>query len=71
MRWKGADELLPYYQQDGVLMYGSRFIAETPEAARRWMVGYIRALREYYDAVPGPVHAVATDLAGLNDYEYL
>jgi hypothetical protein len=52
-------------------MYGSRFIAETPEAARRWMVGYIRALREYYDAVPGPVHAVATDLAGLNDYEYL
>ncbi|MBX5491530.1 MAG: ABC transporter substrate-binding protein [Chloroflexi bacterium] len=51
VRWKGGDDLLPYYQQGGVLMYGSRFIAEHPEVARRWMVGYVRALRDYYDAV--------------------
>jgi len=51
VRWKGADELLPYYQQGGALMYGGRFINEQPEVARRWMVGYVRALRDYYDAV--------------------
>ncbi len=35
VRWKGGDELLPYYQQAGVLMYGGKFIAEQPEVARR------------------------------------
>jgi NitT/TauT family transport system substrate-binding protein len=62
VRWKGADELLPYYQQGGVLMYGGKFINEQPEVARRWMVGYVRALRDYYDA---SVHN--RDRAGILD----
>ena len=35
----------------GTLMYSGRFIAEQPEVARRWMVAYVRAQRDYYDAV--------------------
>jgi NitT/TauT family transport system substrate-binding protein len=63
VRWKGADELLPYYQQGGVLMYGGRFINESPEVARRWMVAYVRALRDYYDAaVKGRDRASVLDL---------
>jgi len=51
VRWKGAEEIMPYYQQAGTLMYSGRFIAEQPEVARRWMVAYVRAQRDYYDAV--------------------
>jgi NitT/TauT family transport system substrate-binding protein len=51
VRWKGAEEIMPYYQQAGTLLYGGRFIAEQPDVARRWMVAYVRAQRDYYAAV--------------------
>ena len=76
VRWKGADELLPYYQQGGTLMYGGRFINEQPEIARRWMVGYVRALRDYYDAVVnnrdrGSILDVLTKYTNLKDRNVL
>jgi NitT/TauT family transport system substrate-binding protein len=48
-RWKGLDELYPG-QQVAVLTYGPRFVAENPDVARRFMVGYLRAVRYYNDA---------------------
>src|SRR5581483_4364638 len=48
VRWKGADELT------GVIMYSADFIASQPEAAKRWMVAYVKGIREYMDAVSGP-----------------
>jgi NitT/TauT family transport system substrate-binding protein len=36
--------------QGGVINYGERFIQEKPEAARGFMVAYVRALRDYNDA---------------------
>jgi NitT/TauT family transport system substrate-binding protein len=32
--------------QTTVIFYGTRFIAERPELARRWMIAYVRALRD-------------------------
>src|SRR5919199_3055326 len=32
--------------QTTVIFYGTRFVAERPELARRWMLAYVRALRE-------------------------
>jgi NitT/TauT family transport system substrate-binding protein len=48
-RWKGLDELYPG-QQVAVLTYGPRFVADNPDVARRFMVGYLRAVRYYNDA---------------------
>jgi NitT/TauT family transport system substrate-binding protein len=53
VRWKGADELR-LNQQTGVIIYSADFIATQPEAARRWMVAYLKGVREYMDAVSGP-----------------
>jgi NitT/TauT family transport system substrate-binding protein len=43
----GSDTFYPN-QQIAVLLYGSKFIAERPEVARRFMVAYVRGLRYYY-----------------------
>jgi len=43
------DELLPG-QQLAEVIYGGEFMREQPEAARRFMLAYVRALRFYNDA---------------------
>src|SRR5262249_50688162 len=37
--------------QNGVIIYGQRFAEEQPEAAKRWMVAYLRGIRAYTDSV--------------------
>ncbi len=37
-------------QQGGVAMYGEQFVRERPEVARRWLVAYLRGVRDYNDA---------------------
>jgi len=49
VRWKGSNEFYPD-QQAAVLMYSPTFGKDKPEAARRFMVGYVQGLRAYYDA---------------------
>ncbi len=47
-RFAGADEIYPYHQL-AALYYSGDFAARS-EAARRFMAGYIRAVRDYNDA---------------------
>jgi NitT/TauT family transport system substrate-binding protein len=48
----GVDEINPGQQLAGV-MYSARFIQQSPDAARAFMVGYVKGVRDYLDAV-GP-----------------
>jgi NitT/TauT family transport system substrate-binding protein len=48
----GVDEIYPDFQIAGII-YGPDFIKRSPEAAKRWMVGYVRGIREYLDATEG------------------
>jgi NitT/TauT family transport system substrate-binding protein len=47
-RWIGGDEIYPN-QQIATLFYSPDFAART-EAAQRFMIGYVRSLRDYNDA---------------------
>jgi ABC-type nitrate/sulfonate/bicarbonate transport system substrate-binding protein len=44
-----VDEYRPN-MQFSVVLYGPQFVANNPEAARRYMVAYLRAVRDYNDA---------------------
>jgi NitT/TauT family transport system substrate-binding protein len=45
-----SDELFPD-QQNGFILYAAEFARTQPEAGRRWMVAYLRAVRDYLDAL--------------------
>lgn len=49
VRFKGADELYPDQQIAGIL-YSPSFYQRQPEAARRWMVAYLRGVRDFVAA---------------------
>jgi NitT/TauT family transport system substrate-binding protein len=49
VRFKGLDEITPN-RQNGMFVYSEKFAANQ-EAARAWMVAYVRGLRDYNDAV--------------------
>ena len=44
-----SDQFYPNHQT-AVIMYSPAFVRQRPEAARRWMVAYLRGVRDYYDA---------------------
>lgn len=52
VRWKGGDELFPNAQQ-AVVVYSPKFISENREAANRFMVGWLRGVRDF-NAAFGP-----------------
>ena len=52
VRFMGVDDIAPDFQIAGVI-YGPEFVAKQPEAAKRWMVGYVKGIRAYLDAVDG------------------
>ena len=68
--WKGVGDVLPGAQFT-VIMYAGPFAAERPDAARRYMVAYVRGIRDYYDAFlaqradPDPLAKFIADLARL------
>jgi ABC-type nitrate/sulfonate/bicarbonate transport system substrate-binding protein len=49
-RWKGMEEFAPFDAQNGMLVYSEKFAREQPEAAKRFMVAYLRGVRAYLDA---------------------
>ncbi|HLI26582.1 MAG TPA: ABC transporter substrate-binding protein [Chloroflexota bacterium] len=49
VRLHGIDEIYPD-RESSVILYGQQFIDEQPEAARRLMVAYLRAVRDFEDA---------------------
>jgi NitT/TauT family transport system substrate-binding protein len=46
----GVDEYYPN-MQFSVVLFGPQFAKDKPEAARRWMVGFLRGVRDYNDAL--------------------
>jgi ABC-type nitrate/sulfonate/bicarbonate transport system substrate-binding protein len=51
VRWKGVEDYYPFKAQNGVIMYAEKFMRQQPDAARRWMVGYLRGVRAYRHAL--------------------
>jgi NitT/TauT family transport system substrate-binding protein len=45
-----TDELFPY-QQNAFILYAAAFAHSQPEAGRRWMVAYLKGVRDYLDAL--------------------
>lgn len=50
--YQREDEFYPNHQI-AVILYSGRFIKENPDAAKRYMVAYLKALRDYNDAFVG------------------
>jgi NitT/TauT family transport system substrate-binding protein len=50
VRWAGADQIAPN-QQVSVLVYSPTFAERDPDAARKFMVGYLLGARDFYNAV--------------------
>ncbi len=61
IRWKGMEDFLPFTGQNGVIIYSQKFAEEQPDAAKRWMVAYLKGTRAYLAAVTGGV-----DREGVN-----
>ncbi|HVO16353.1 MAG TPA: ABC transporter substrate-binding protein [Alphaproteobacteria bacterium] len=71
VRWKSADEVAPNLQIAAVY-YGPKFMSEQGEAAKRFMVAYVRAIRDYNDEMlnkknPDAVIAVLTKFTRIKD----
>ena len=49
VKWSGQETWYPD-QQIAVLLYAQQFIQEKPEVGRRFMVAYLRGMRDYNDA---------------------
>ena len=52
VRVMGDDEIYPNHQL-AVILYGGHFIKDQPDAGRRFMRAYLRAVRDYNDALSG------------------
>jgi NitT/TauT family transport system substrate-binding protein len=73
VRWKSADEVAPNVQIAAVY-YGPKFMADQGEAAKRFMVAYVRAVRDYNEEMlnkknPDAVIAVLTKYTRIKDPE--
>jgi NitT/TauT family transport system substrate-binding protein len=75
VRVMGDDEIYPNHQL-AVVLYSGAFIRDNPDAARRFMRAYLRAVRDYNDAlkdgkIAGPkaaeVIAILTQYTSIND----
>jgi ABC-type nitrate/sulfonate/bicarbonate transport system substrate-binding protein len=51
VRWKGVEDFYPFKAQNGVVLFGEKFTRQQPEAAKRWMIAYLKGVRAYRDAV--------------------
>jgi NitT/TauT family transport system substrate-binding protein len=49
VRWKGTTDFYGN-QQIAVIMYGPAFVTERQDVARRFMIAYLRGVRDYNDA---------------------
>jgi NitT/TauT family transport system substrate-binding protein len=49
VRWRGNSELYGN-QQIGIIIYGPTVLSQPPDVGRRWVIAYIRGVRDYNDA---------------------
>jgi NitT/TauT family transport system substrate-binding protein len=75
VRVMGDDEIYPNHQL-AVVLYSGAFIKNNPDAARRFMRAYLRAVRDYNDALKGgkiagpkanEVIAILTEYTNIKD----
>ena len=52
IRLLGFDETSPNFQIAGII-YAPEFVKRKPEIANKWMVAYLRGVRDYLDAIEG------------------
>ncbi|MBA2690377.1 MAG: ABC transporter substrate-binding protein [Burkholderiales bacterium] len=52
VRFAGGDDIYPG-QQVAVILYSGKFIKENPEVGRKFMRAYLKAVRDYNDALKG------------------
>jgi NitT/TauT family transport system substrate-binding protein len=50
VRWRGVDEIYPSLPL-GLMAYSTRLMETQPDVARAFMVAYVRAVRQYLDAM--------------------
>src|SRR5262245_17828287 len=69
VRWRGVEDYYPFKAQNGVVLYAEKFIRQQPDAARRWMVGYLRGVRTYQQALSSgkEIDAIYAILAKYTD----
>jgi len=48
---KEVQDFYPHNAQNGIVAYSEQFPRDHPEAARRWMIAYLRGTRAYVDAM--------------------
>jgi NitT/TauT family transport system substrate-binding protein len=70
------EDFLPFVGQNGVIIYAQKFAEEQPEAAKRWMVAYLKGTRAYLDAVVkgidrDAVNAILAKNTGVKDLSLL
>jgi NitT/TauT family transport system substrate-binding protein len=49
VRWRGNSEFYGN-QQIGIIIYGPTVLSQPPDVGRRWVIAYIRGVRDYNDA---------------------
>lgn len=74
--WKWVADILPPNHQDAVIMFSERFGKDNPEAARRWMVAYLKGVRDYNDAFnkgkdKAQITAIIAKYLGMKDASIL
>ena len=69
VRWRGVEDYYPFKAQNGVVLYAEKFMRQQPDAARRWMVGYLRGVRTYQQALASgqEIDAIYATLAKYTD----
>jgi NitT/TauT family transport system substrate-binding protein len=75
VRFQNNDVIYPYHQI-AVLLYGGKFIKDSPDIAKKFMRAYIKAVRDYNDALKdgklaGPnadeIVAILTEYTSIKD----
>jgi NitT/TauT family transport system substrate-binding protein len=71
VRWRGMDDLFGTFQST-LIIYSPTMVTQRQDAGRRFMVGYLRSLRDYQDAFNGgkdldAVLAILTKYTAIKD----
>jgi NitT/TauT family transport system substrate-binding protein len=71
VRWRGMDDLFGTFQGT-LIIYSPTMVTQRQDAGRRFMVGYLRSLRDYLDAFNGgkdldAVLAILTKYTAIKD----
>jgi NitT/TauT family transport system substrate-binding protein len=72
VRWRGADEIYPDHQITAML-FGPDFPTRYPEAAVRFLVGYVRGAREYTRIMTSgdrtPIYQILAEYTPIKDLD--